>query len=401
MIPRHIARYILKFSKEYPILALVGPRQSGKTTLARALFPSYKYISLENLDLRQQAAEDPRGFFQDHGQYLILDEVQRVPELFPYLQELVDARQDPAQYILTGSSQFLLLENITQSLAGRIITFKLFPLTYTELYEYPADSNFESIFRIKHSHRSKLNQDTLHQLIWQGFYPRIHDKHIDSYRWYENYLLTYVEGDVRNLLKVKNLRLFSNFLKMVASQSGQLMNYANIGNSIGISVPTIKEWVSILETSGLIYILPPYFENFSKRIVKTPKIYFVDTGLLCHLLSIRSVEHLKTHPLLGSIFENFMISECFKRFYNLGEIPPLYFWRDQSGNEVDLLIHDGLSSFPIEFKLSRSYHSDLKKGIERWLALEKNPAKSGFLVYCGEHSLQINAAVPTVPWYVL
>lgn len=252
------------------------------------LFFPLKYISLENLDLRQQAAEDPRGFFQDHGQYLILDEVQRVPELFPYLQELVDARQDPAQYILTGSSQFLLLEDITQSLAGRIITFKLFPLTYTELYEYPADSNFESIFRIKHSHRSKLNQDTLHQLIWQGFYPRIHDKHIDSYRWYENYLLTYVERDVRNLLKVKNLRLFSNFLK-----------------------------------------------------------------------------------------------------------------RDQSGNEVDLLIHDGLSSFPIEFKLSRSYHSDLKKGIERWLALEKNPAKSGFLVYCGEHSLQINAAVPTVPWYVL
>lgn len=401
MIPRHIASSILKYSKEYPIVALVGPRQSGKTTLAKALFPSYKYISLENLDFRQQAAEDPRGFFQDHGKYLILDEVQRVPELFPYLQELVDAKQDPAQYILTGSSQFLLIENITQSLAGRIITFKLFPLTYTELYEYPADSNFESVFRIRHSNRSKISQEKLYQIIWEGFYPRIHDKHIDSYRWYENYLLTYVERDVRNLLKVKNLRLFSSFLKMVASQSGQLMNYANIGNSIGVSVPTVKEWISILETSGLIYILPPYFENFSKRIVKTPKIYFVDTGLLCHLLSIRNVEHLKHHPLLGSIFENFMISECFKRFYNLGETPPLYFWRDQSGNEVDLLIHDGLSSFPIEFKLSRSYHSDFKKGIEGWLALEKNPAESGFLVYCGEHSLQINTSVPAVPWYVL
>lgn len=401
MIPRHVAPYILKYSKEYPILALVGPRQSGKTTLARALFPSYKYISLENLDHRQQAAEDPRGFFQDHGRYLILDEVQRVPELFPYLQELVDTRQDPAQYILTGSSQFLLIENITQSLAGRIITFKLFPLTYTELNEYPPDPNFESVFRIRHSHRSKIDQDKLYQIIWQGFYPRIHDKHIDSYRWYENYLLTYVERDVRNLLRVKNLRLFSSFLKMVASQSGQLMNYANIANSIGVSVPTIKEWISILETSGLIFILPPYFENFSKRIVKTPKIYFVDTGLLCHLLSIRNVEHLKVHPLLGSIFENFMISECFKRFYNLGETPPLYFWRDQSGNEVDLLIHDGLSSFPIEFKLSRSYNSDFKKGIERWLAIEKNPAESGFLVYCGEHSLQTNTSIPAVPWYFL
>lgn len=401
MIPRHLAPHILKYSKEYPLLALVGPRQSGKTTLARKLFPSYKYISLENLDDREFAATDPRGFLQDHGQYLILDEVQRVPELFPYLQGLVDATQDPAQYILTGSSQFLLLESITQSLAGRIITFKLFPLTYTELYEYPPDDNFESVFHTRHVKRNKVNQDELYQMIWQGFYPRIHDKHIDSYRWYENYILTYVERDVRNLLKVKNLRLFSQFLKMVAANSGQLMNYANIGNAVGVSVPTIKEWISILETSGLIFILPPYFENFSKRLVKTPKIYFVDTGLLCHLLSIRSVEHLKTHPLLGSIFENFMVSECFKRFYHLGEIPPLYFWRDQSGNEVDLLIHDGIKGFPIEFKLSRSYHSDFKKGIELWLALKNNPAESGLVAYCGEHSVQTNTSVPAVPWYVL
>jgi predicted AAA+ superfamily ATPase len=401
MIPRHLAPYILKYSKEYPILALVGPRQSGKTTLAKLLFPSYKYISLENLDFRQQAAEDPRGFLKDHGNYLILDEVQRVPELFPYLQELVDLRQDPAQYILTGSSQFLLIESITQSLAGRIVTFKLFPLTYTELYGYPADSNFESVFRTRHSSRIKMDQNELYQMIWQGFYPRIHDKQIDSYKWYENYLLTYVERDVRTLLRVKNLRLFSNFLKIVAAQSGQLMNYANIGGAIGVSLPTVKEWISILEASGLIYILPPYFENFSKRIVKTPKIYFVDTGLLCHLLSIRNIEHLKTHPLLGSIFENFMVSECFKRFYNLGETPPLYFWRDQTGNEVDLLIQGGTSGFPLEFKLSQSYHSDFKKGIVRWLELEKNSAESGFVVYCGEHAVQIQSSVPAVPWYVL
>lgn len=400
MIPRHIASHIVKYSKEYPILALVGPRQSGKTTLAKALFPTYKYLSLENLDLRQYASEDPRGFLNDHGSYLILDEVQRVPELFPYLQELVDTNQEPAQYILTGSSQFLLIEGITQSLAGRIVTFKLFPLTYPELYGYLPDP-FESVFRIKHTKREKIDQDQLYQMIWQGFYPRIHDKHIDSYKWYENYLLTYVERDVRNLLKVKNLRLFSHFLKMVAAQSGQLMNYANIGNAIGVSVPTIKEWISILETSGLIFILAPYFENFSKRIVKTPKVYFVDTGLLCHLLSIRSVEHLKSHPLLGSIFENFMISECFKRYFNLAEIPPLYFWRDQSGNEVDLLIHTGLSGFPIEFKLSQSFHSDFKKGIERWLALDENPAKSGFVVYCGEHAQQTLTAVPAVPWYMI
>lgn len=401
MIPRHVSPHLLKYSKEYPIVALVGPRQSGKTTLAKALFPSYKYISLENLDLRQQAIEDPRGFLHDHGQYLILDEAQRAPELFPYLQELVDTNQDPAQYILTGSSQFLLLESITQSLAGRIVTFKLFPLTYTELYQYPQDVNFESVFHSIHPNRSKIAQDMLYQMIWKGFYPRIHDKHVDSYKWYENYLLTYVERDVRNLLRVKNLLLFTNFLKLVASQSGQLMNYANIANAVGISIPTVKEWISILETSGLIYILPPYFENFSKRIIKTPKIYFVDTGLLCHLLSIRNVEHLKTHPQLGHLFENFMVSECFKRFYNLGEIPPLYFWRDQAGHEVDLLIHRGLDSFPIEFKLSQSYHSDFKKGIERWLSLEKNPAQSGFIVYCGEHAIQTKSLIPAIPWYML
>lgn len=391
----------MKYAKEYPLLALVGPRQSGKTTLAKALFPKHKYISLENLDLRLQAIEDPRGFLHDHGPFLILDEVQRVPKLFPYLQELVDINQDPGQYILTSSSQFLLIENITQSLAGRIAIFKLFPLTYTELFEYPADTNFEGVFRTTHPSRPKISQGDLYHMIWQGFYPRIYDKEIDSYKWHENYLLTYVERDVPNLLKVKNLHLFSHFLKIVASQAGQLMNYSSVSGALGISVSTVKEWISILETSGLIYILPPYFENFSKRIIKTPKIYFVDTGLLCHLLSIRTVEYLKTHPLLGSIFENFMVSECFKRFYNLGETPPLYFWRDQTGNEVDLLIHGVTSGFPIEFKLSQSYNSEFKKGIERWLGLEKNAASSGLVVYCGEHAVQTHSSIPAVSWYVL
>ncbi len=188
--------------------------------------------------------------------------------------------------------------------------------------------------------------------------------------------------DVRNLLKVKDLLTFTQFLKVCAAQSGQLMNYASIGNAIGMSLPTVKQWISLLETSGLIFILPPYFNNFSKRVVKTPKIYFADTGILCHLLSIRNVEHLKTHPLLGGIFENFMIAECYKRFYNLGEILPLYFWRDQTGHEVDLLIHSGLQSFPIEIKLSQSFHSEFKKGIERWLNLKENPSHTGLVIYC-------------------
>lgn len=400
MIPRHLAEHILNYVKQYPILALVGPRQSGKTTLAKALFPSYKYVSLENLDLRHRASTDPRGFLNDYGPYTILDEIQQVPELFSYLQEIVDGRQDAGQYILTGSSKFQLIEQITQSLAGRIVTFKLFPLTHTEMCAYPPDTSFESVFRTQYPHRKTVSQEELYNLLWQGFYPRIHAQHLDSYKWYENYLFTYVERDVRSLLNVKDLRKFEHFLLLCASQSAQLMNYTNLANSLGISEPTVKEWFSILEASGLIFVLPPYFENFSKRIVKTPKIFFTDTGLLCHLLSIRNVDHLKTHPLLGSIFETFIVSECFKRFHNLGEKPPLYFWRDQSKNEIDLLIYDGRKGFPIEIKLSQTFHPDFKKIIAQWLALEGNPAKEGCVIYCGEQKAQYGA-VAVIPWYLL
>lgn len=246
-------------------------------------------------------------------------------------------------------------------MAGRIITFKLYPLSYSELKEYPEDLNFESVFRTIYTHRHKVTFTELCQYLWEGFYPRIHNNHMDSSKWYENYVFTYVERDIRSLLNVRNLRTFEHFLLLCASRSGQLLNYSDLSNALGISLPTIKEWISILETSGLIFILSPYFENFSKRIIKTPKLYFVDTGLLCHLLSIRSIDQLKTHPLLGNIFETFIISEGFKRFYNLGESPPLYFWRDQSQNEIDLLIHYGTNSFPIEIKMSQTFHPDLKK----------------------------------------
>lgn len=401
MIPRHLSKYILKFAKQYPIIAIVGPRQSGKTTLAKALFPKYTYLSLENLDLRNYAATDPRRFLNDFGPYIILDEVQRVPELFSYLQEAVDTQQDPGQYILTGSSQFLLIEKITQSLAGRIATMNLYPLTFTELMHYPADKDYASIYTTTHPNREQISQEQLYHLIWQGCYPRIYDKQLDSYKWYENYLLTYVERDIRSLLNVRNLRLFEHFLMLCAAQSGQLLNYSNLANSLGISVPTIKQWLSILESSGIIFILSPYFVNFSKRIVKTPKIYFVDTGLLCHLLSIRTTEHLKSHPLLGSIFETFIVSECFKRFYNIAEKPPLYFWRDQSGLEIDLMIYNGIKGFPIEIKLAQTFQTDVSKQIEKWLDLPNNPAEKGRVIYCGDKMMKAHPTVSAVPWYYL
>jgi uncharacterized protein len=398
MYQRHLAKHILKYSKEYPIVALVGPRQSGKTTLAKNLFPNYKYVSLENITTRKAAAEDPAGFLATHGSFVILDEVQNVPELFSSLQELVDENQEPAQYILTGSSQFLLVENITQTLAGRIVTFKLFPFSYLEICQYEEDASPSAVFRTVHKKRKAVTREELYHLLLRGCYPRIYDKNLDSQKWYENYVFTYVERDIRMLLNVRNIRTFEHFLILCASRSGQLLDYTDLSNALGISVSTVKEWVSILEKSGIVFLVPPFFQNFSKRIVKTPKLYFIDTGLLCHLLSIQTVEHLKTHPLIGWIFETFIAAECYKRFSNLGVKPPLYFWRDASQNEIDLLLYDGKSGFPIEIKFSQSFHSDYRKTMDQWLAIDKNPATEGLVIYCGEHILPNQAAVP---WYLL
>ncbi|MBI3901162.1 MAG: ATP-binding protein [Chlamydiia bacterium] len=400
MFKRHLSHKFLKYSKQYPVMALVGPRQSGKTTLVKSLFPKHRYLSLENITLRNNAANDPEGFLETQGSHLILDEVQHVPELFSFLQEKVDLDQTPGQYILTGSSQFLLMEKIAQTLAGRIATFRLFPLSFSELFGYEQDKDFESVFRTQHKEREKVSQEDLYQLILTGFYPRIYDKQIESDKWYENYVFTYVERDIRSLLNVRNLRTFEHFLLLCASRSGQLLDYSDLSSALGVSVSTIKEWVSVLETSGIIFILEPYFKNFSKRIVKTPKLYFVDTGLLCHLLSIRTLDHLKTHPLLGWIFETFIVSECFKRFCHIGEVPPLYFWRDQQKNEIDLLIYNGRDGFPIEIKCSQSFHPDYKKVMENWMALEGNAAKKGLVIYCGE-TLDVTRPIPVLPWYLL
>lgn len=401
MYKRHIKRQILKYIKEYPVLALVGPRQSGKTTLVKSLFPKYTYISLENINARRAALEDPQGFLSAHGSYLILDEIQNVPEIFSCLQEIVDQNQTPGQFILTGSSQFLLVEKITQSLAGRIVTFKLFPFSYSEIYQYKEDMDASSIFRKFYLNRSNVTQNQLYRFLIKGCYPRIYDKKIDSHKWYENYVFTYVERDIRMLLNIRNLRIFEHFLILCASRSGQLIDYSDFSNTLGIAVSTVKEWISILETSGIIFILSPFYKNYSKRIIKTPKLYFIDTGLLCYLLSIRTVDHLKTHPLLGWIFETFIISECYKRFSNLGISPRLYFWKDHAKNEIDLLIYDGQKAFPIEIKLSQSYHSDYRKIINKWFDFDDNPANKGFVIYCGKELIQGKSEIPCVPWYML
>ncbi len=401
MIKRNLAPIIRRLSKEYPVLAIVGPRQSGKTTLARALFPNHTYLSLENLDLRQQAENDPRGFLNDYGEYLILDEIQRAPSLFSYLQERVDFNQKPAQYILTGSQQFLLMEKISQSLAGRIITFKLFPFSVTELYQWHPDTSIENIFQRKRPAPIDKPRFDVATLILTGFYPRIHDKKLSARKWIENYILTYVEKDIRNLVNIGDLRLFENFLKLCTAYSGQLINYAALSNTLGISQPTVKKWISLLETSGIIFILPPHYKNFTKRIVKTPKLYFVDTGILCFLLSIKTSAELKTHPLYGHIFETFILSEFYKRIAHIGEIPPLYFWRDKTGNEIDLLVDFGAHLLPVEIKSSQTYSAFFNDPIKKWMALQGNTCQQGMVLYAGNQAVGQSANITALPWWYL
>ncbi|MBU0987141.1 MAG: ATP-binding protein, partial [Proteobacteria bacterium] len=389
------------YAKEYPVVAIVGPRQSGKTTLSRYMFPDHKYLSMENLDIRHMAQDDPRGFLDDYGKNLILDEIQRVPALFSYLQQRVDLDETPASYVLTGSQQFLLMEKITQSLAGRIVTFQLYPFSCSELYEAGPDKNIDSIFKIKPGYIKDGQDIDIFKTIFTGMYPRIHDKKLDARKWIENYILTYIERDIRSLVNVDNLKLFEDFLKTCASMSGQLINYTSISNNIGISQPTVKKWMSLLETSGILFVLAPHHKNIKKRMVKTPKLYFTDTGVLSFLLSIRSPDELTGHPLFGNIFETFVISELYKRVYHTGEKPSFYFYRDKTGHEVDLIVDIGPKLLPIEIKASKTYHPELKSNISAWLNFKGNTADKGYVVYRGQDIVGKKSAVSFVPWWCL
>lgn len=337
------------------------------------------YISLESPDKRLLAQSDPRSFLSDFGEKLIIDEIQRVPELFSYLQEIVDEDPTPSRFIITGSQQFMLMEGITQSLAGRIATFNLMPFSYRELIG-DAPTEFLSTKIIK----KNPNKLSFSDLALTGFYPRIHDRNLDPIKWYDEYINNYIEKDVRLLSQVANLDHFHLLLKLVAARTGQMINYASLSNDIGISLPTVKRWISILETSGIIFTLRPFYKNFGKRLVKTPKLFFIDTGVLCSLLSITNKTMLKTHPLYGNIFENFVISEIYKSILNKGLKPNIYFWRDQTGNEIDCLVEKGLDLFPIEIKSSKTFNATFKATIEKWFNLKENMSEEGAIIYDGD-----------------
>ena len=370
MIPRALGKKIVSLAGMFPIVSLTGPRQSGKTTLARATFPDYAYVNLENLDDRLAAEEDPLRFLRPHsGTGIIVDEVQKVPSLFSYLQNIVDESGEMGKYILTGSQNFLLLEKITQSLAGRVAVCNLLPLGLSELID------------------ADLLDGDLNRVMFTGGYPVLFDRQIPAPDYFPSYIQTYIERDVRGISNIGNLSTFQRFVKLCAGRVGQLLNLSNLGMELGINYKTVRSWISILEASYLVFLLQPYHNNFNKRIVKQPKLYFFDSGLLCALLDIQSPEQLDSHYLRGNIFESFIVAEHIKSRLHAGRRPNAFFWRNSTGHEVDLILEADAQLFAVEIKSGETLNEDFFKGLRYFKRLSSAPDEHFYLVYGGDRNL--------------
>jgi len=370
LIPRALGEKIVSLAEMFPIVSLTGPRQSGKTTLARAKFPDYAYVNLENLDDRLAAEEDPLRFLKPHsGTGIIVDEAQKVPSLFSYLQGIVDESGKMGKYILTGSQNFLLLEKISQSLAGRVAVCNLLPLGLAELID------------------PDLLDEDLNRVMFTGGYPVLYNRHIPPSDYFPSYIQTYIERDVRGISNVGNLSTFQRFVKLCAGRVGQLLNLSNLGTELGINYKTVRSWISILEASYLVFLLQPYHKNFNKRIVKQPKLYFFDTGLLCALLDIQSPEQLDSHYLRGNIFESFIIAEHIKSRLHAGRRPNAFFWRNSTGHEIDLILEAGAQLWAVEIKSGQTLNEDFFKGLRYFKRLSSAPDEHLYLVYGGDRNL--------------
>jgi hypothetical protein len=382
MIARDAAETLISLAAGYPVVAVTGPRQSGKTTLVRAVFPGHAYTSLENPAQREFAESDPAGFLKTFDKGVILDEVQRCPRLFEWLQGIVDEVREPGRFVLTGSQQFGLLSGITQSLAGRVALLNLLPLAASEL------------------RTASLLPSSLDEALFHGGYPPLHDRHLDPGIWFANYVQTYIERDVRQLLNVRDLSQFQRFLRLCAGRTGQLLNLSSLGEEAGVSHNTSREWISVLEASFILHRLPPYHRNFNKRLVKTPKLYFHDTGLVVWLLGIESARQLSTHPLRGPVFETWVVGEFLKRRLNTGRPSNLSFWRDRSGHEVDLLVESPEGIQPVEIKATATPTADALRGLEQWRTMTGQPEPRPCLIYGGD-TPQRRTESDIIPWRLL
>ena len=382
MIPRTASQTLLRLAQGYPILAITGPRQSGKTTLAKATFAEKRYISLEDPDERLFANEDPRGFLARFPEGAILDEAQHCPSLFSYLQTLVDDKRQMGQFVLTGSLQFGLMSDISQTLAGRVGLVQVLPFSLSELQQ------------------AGIVVDQLDELLHRGLYPPLYDRDLNPAQWFSNYVMTYVERDVRQLIEVQNLSLFQRFLKMCAARTGQLLNLSSLSNDCGISHTTARKWLSVLEAGYIVFLLQPHHQNFGKRLVKTPKLYFHDTGLAAFLLGIRDPEHLSIHASRGALFENLVISELLKQRFNAGLSANLYFWRNNIGDEIDVIVEQGNKLQAIEIKSAQTITPQFMSGLNKWVAIAGDAALPPQLIYGGMETMTRNG-VQILSWQAI
>lgn len=347
MFKRDAAARLLRLARGFPVLVITGPRQSGKTTLAQTAFPGYAYVSLEDPDVRQRVAADPRGFLAAHAKGLVLDEAQRVPELLSYLQTVVDADRRPGRFVITGSQNLRLAQAVTQSLAGRAGFLELLPLSYRE-----GAAAFEPL--------------SLDELLVRGSYPAVHSTDVAASDWHASYVASYLERDVREISRVADLLQFQRFMRLMAARCGQLLNLNAVANELGIAQTTARDWLAVLEASYIAFRLPPFHTNFGKRLVKAPKLYFHDSGLAAWLLGVRSASAMNIHPMRGALFECLCITEYLKHLQNHGAAGTPYFWRDNIGNEVDLLIEEGGRLYPVEFKSGATFQAEWLRPLHTW-----------------------------------
>lgn len=379
MFQRTLTPLLKITAKSFPVTVLTGPRQSGKTTLLKSLFPNHRYVTLEAPDTLLAVQINPRGFLNSLDGPCIIDEAQNAPALFSYIQGVVDEKHQPGQFILSGSQNFLLVEKISQTLAGRAAILELLPLSLSEYKTHP-----------------KATPKTVWEWLFYGSYPRPYQENLDFFLWYQSYLKTYLERDVRNLINIQDLGQFQLFLKLCAGRHGQLLNLTSLGQDCSLSQTTARKWLSVLEASHLVFRLQPYYKNFNKRLVKTPKLYFYDPGMVCRLLGIESPQHLQVHSSRGAIFEGYVVGEIAKYFIHQGKPPPIYFWRDHSDREVDLLVEQGETLHPIEIKSGETFRADFTSGLRTWQKWAERP-KHGILVYAGNQFFDLGD-IKAQPW---
>lgn len=366
LIKREIEAQVLDAVTEFPVVAILGPRYSGKTTLVQDVFPHHKYVSLEDFDMRELALADPRRFLAEYptDSGIILDEIQNAPLLLSYMQTIVDREKKKGFFIVIGSQNILVHEAISQTLAGRIAILTLLPLSVNEL------------------DKAHLLSDKIETVVWKGSYPQIYGEDISPSRLYANYILTYVERDVRQMRRITDLETFQRFIRLCAGRIGQVVNLESLGNDCGVNHSTVKAWLSVLEASYIIFSLYPYYKNFGRRLIKSPKIYFVDTGLACSLLNIKSEQELDNHYLRGGLIESFIISDLRKQRYNQDQQPNIYFWRDHSGNEIDCIL-DQTYPIPVEIKAGKTVATDFFKVFDGWQEWTQLPKKEQYVIYGG------------------